>query len=104
MIISRRRSPGIEMSRDARIRLAVRQAVAVDMGGLQGLPGLKRKRTQMYPTQKAFAEACGVDRQTYNRWENGTYWPSAKMLPIIASALGCTIEDLFLPDEESEGY
>ena len=103
-MISKRKSPGIEMSRDDRIRLAGRKSQAVVMGSLQGLPGLKRKRIQMYRTQKAFAEACGVDRQSYNRWENGTYWPSAKMLPILAAALGCTIEDLFLPDEESEGY
>ena len=103
-MISKRKSPGIEMSRDARIRLAGRLSQAVDVGSLQGLPGLRRKRIQKFRTQKDCAIALNIDRQTYNSWELGKHWPPAKMLPGLAAALGCTIEDLFLPDEESEGY
>ena len=72
--------------------------------GLHGIAGSRARAVGLHVGKALDAEACGVDRQSYNRWENGTYWPSAKMLPILAAALGCTIEDLFLPDEESEGY
>lgn len=103
-MISKRKSPGIEMSRDDRIRLAAGLDAAVTMGTLKGIPGLRRKRIQRGISQRALCEICGFDRQTYNNWEHCRHWPSAKMLPILAAALGCTIEDLFLPDEESEGY
>lgn len=97
-------STDIQIDREVRMRNTEQLAKDLCSGHDQGLPGLRRKRIQKFRTQKALAEACGIDRQTYNSWETGRHWPSAKILPILASALGCTIEDLFLPDEESEGY
>lgn len=40
-----------------------------------------------YSIRRAFA--------TYRLYEQGKYAPSAKLLPAIADALGCRVEDLF---------
>lgn len=93
----------IFMDRETRIQMAHQLAQGVNSGEYTGLPNLKRLRIQKFRSQKALCRHCGFDRTTYNSWEIGRHWPSAKNLPILADALGCTIDDLFRPAGESEG-
>ena len=91
------------MDREARIRMTEGLAAGINLGTVSGLPSLRRIRRQKFRNQKAFCEQIGIDRTTYNSWETGRHWPSARILPILASALDCTIEDLYAPGEETEG-
>ena len=60
---------------------------------------LRTQRKKAGLSQAALCSVIDVDRRTYSNWETARYWPSARWLPLIAEALGCTIEDLFLPAE-----
>ncbi len=57
--------------------------------------GLKRMRKELKLSQEALAEACGTSRESIRLWETGKLWPSAKYLPALAKALGCSLEDLY---------
>ena len=46
-------------------------------------------------TQSALAEELGVDRSTIAKWETGKANPRADLLPKLAKALGCSVDDLF---------
>lgn len=61
--------------------------------------GLREQRKRAGLSQNELCRRIGADRRTYSNWEAARYWPSALWLPLIAEALGCTIEDLFLPAE-----
>ncbi len=50
--------------------------------------------------QEDLAEAVGVTRQTIISLENGKYNASLLLAHKIASYFGCTIEEIFLFDEE----
>lgn len=57
--------------------------------------------------QNVLAEACGIKANTFSQYETGARKVPAELLPTIAKALGCTIDDLFGeevphadPDEE----
>lgn len=51
--------------------------------------------------QKELADKLGLSSNaTVCMWESGERMPSVSMLPRIAGALGCTINDLFAEDEE----
>ncbi len=44
------------------------------------------------------AKACGVYRETVNRWRNGKRYPDPDKMPLLAKALKCSNPlDLFLP-------
>jgi transcriptional regulator with XRE-family HTH domain len=60
----------------------------------------ERLRKQAHMTQVELAEALGVTQSNISQWENGTAFPSASKLPIIAKTLDCTIDALYdKPDE-----
>jgi len=59
------------------------------------MTGIKRKREEAGLTQEELSRELGVVRQTVAMWETGKASPSANMLPRIARALGCTIEELY---------
>lgn len=61
---------------------------------------IRKIRRDLDITQKQLAETVGVEQQTVCGWERGRFEPRMSMLPRIAEALGCTIDDLF---DESKG-
>ena len=66
--------------------------------------GLKTKiqelRKQNKVTQEELAAALGVTRQTIISLENGKYNASLVLAHKLARYFSCTIEDIFLFDEE----
>lgn len=56
--------------------------------------GFKSAREKCGMTQAEVATALGVDQSAVSLWEIGKTHPRAKLLPLIAKLLGCSIEDL----------
>ena len=54
-------------------------------------------------SQKQIAEEVGVTQQAFCKWENGEALPQADKLPLLAKALGCTIDDLFTESADQKG-
>lgn len=48
-------------------------------------------------SQKRLAELMGVQPSVICNWESETALPRTRQLPALAEALGCTINDLFVP-------
>jgi len=46
-------------------------------------------------SQRALALKCGVDETAVSHWENGMSAPKGSRLPVVADALGVTIDALF---------
>ena len=53
-------------------------------------------------TQRQLAELVGMSIPTVCQWEIGLRTPQTRMLPRIARALGCTIDQLYDPAEAGE--
>ena len=53
-------------------------------------------------TQQALAETLKVSRQTVISLENGRYNPSIRLAYDIARVFDCSIEEVFLFEEEEE--
>ncbi len=53
-------------------------------------------------TQEKLAETVGVRRETIIFLEQGKYNPSLRLAHKVAKALGTTIEELFIFDDEDE--
>lgn len=64
------------------------------------LPAL---RTERGLSQATLAAALGVSRQTVVSLEKGRYDPSLPLAFRIARVFGCTIEDIFTPDDAAPG-
>lgn len=45
-------------------------------------------------TQKDLAKLLNVDQSAVSQWENGKVKPLKKILPAMAQALNCTVEEL----------
>lgn len=58
---------------------------------------LREMRKKAKITQKEFAARIGAGQGTVSMWETNQSVPRVGMLPKIAQALGCSIQDLF-PD------
>lgn len=52
-------------------------------------------------TQAQLAEKVGVAQATVADWESDEYRPRASILPALATALGCTVNDLYRTDTEN---
>lgn len=63
---------------------------------------IERERKVRRLTQSALGELLGVSRQTIISIERGRYNPSLALAFQIARVFGCTIEDIFIYDEEEE--
>ena len=63
---------------------------------------IERERKVHGLTQSALGELLGVSRQTIISIERGRYNPSLALAFQIARVFGCTIEDIFVYDEEEE--
>jgi len=60
---------------------------------------LKIFRAERDWSQAQLAEALGVSRQTINAIETGKYDPSLPLAFKMAQLFECSIEDIFIPDE-----
>lgn len=81
----------------AKVRLIV---VRLAANPPTGMTTIRQRRLQRGITLKEFAARVDVPTATVANWEHGRNWPSAYLLPNIAQALHCTIEDLYLSPEE----
>ena len=61
---------------------------------------LKVLRAELDWSQAQLAEALSVSRQTINAIETGKYDPSLHLAFKMAQLFECSIEDIFIPDEE----
>lgn len=55
---------------------------------------IKTLREQAGMTQAELAERANVDQSAVSRWEIGNTKPRLRQIPIIAKALGVTVEEL----------
>ena len=57
---------------------------------------LKTARKLRWPelSGKEFAAECGINYQTYNKYETGTNWPNNQKLLILAGKLGLSVDEL----------
>jgi transcriptional regulator with XRE-family HTH domain len=56
---------------------------------------IKILRTGQKMTQAELAEKIGVDQTAVSQWETGQTYPKASLLPKIAEALNCTLDEMF---------
>lgn len=65
---------------------------------------IKELREVIGCSQEQLASQIGTDRSTVAKWETGAAMPSAAKLPLLASVLGCTIDELFgrSPPDQAE--
>ena len=61
---------------------------------------IKEKRVERGWTQDELAEKVDVSRQTVISLEKGRYNPSLLLAFKIAKLFECSIEDIFIPEEE----
>jgi len=57
----------------------------------QRLAELRRERGF---SQEGLAEQLGLSRQAVSKWENAKCLPETSVLPALAEALGCSIDNL----------
>ena len=60
------------------------------------MTAIKIMREKANLTQMQLAEIIDIDRSTVAKWETGEASPRADKLPLLAEALGCKIDDLFV--------
>lgn len=51
-------------------------------------------------TQVQVALRMGVSQNTVSQWENEVALPRTRDLPLLANVLGCSINELYLQEEE----
>lgn len=59
--------------------------------------GLVRKRRSKGLSQAALGALLGVTYGAVSEWERGKSTPATPVLPDLANAFDCTIDDLFTP-------
>lgn len=59
------------------------------------MKGLCAARKAASCTQTQLADKLGISQSTIAMWETGKAYPRADMLPAIAEALNCSIDDLY---------
>lgn len=64
--------------------------------------GIKIRRDMAGITQNELAASLGVCRTAVTKWETLSAYPRAELLPNIAKELCCTIDQLFVADNEKE--
>ncbi len=63
---------------------------------------IKELRAARNMKQGDLAELVGVRRETIIRLEKGLYNPSLKLAVDIARVFGCTVEEVFIFEEETQ--
>ncbi len=61
---------------------------------------LKVVRQSTGLTQEDVAKALNVSRTAVAMWESGSVNPTADKLPAIAALYGCSIDELYEPQEQ----
>jgi len=61
---------------------------------------MREYRTKLNMTQAKLAEIAGVRRETIIFLEQGKYNPSLKLAHDVAKALGATIEEVFVFEDD----
>lgn len=56
---------------------------------------LKAYRYQKRITQQALADMLGLTAQSVSKWEREECCPDIALLPILADAIGCAVDDFF---------
>ena len=56
---------------------------------------LKSFRYQNRITQQALADMLGLTAQSVSKWEREECCPDIALLPILADAIGCTVDEFF---------
>ena len=73
-------------------------------GQMKGLVGLQACQKRLRITTNELARRTGISKPSLRAWMCGRHFPSAYQLPILANALRCSIEELYLgPAEEADG-
>lgn len=62
---------------------------------------IKELRRTKGISQDELAHVLGVTQQTVAKWESGRTYPRARQIPAIASALNCSINDLFSANNDA---
>ncbi len=63
---------------------------------------ITKRRKEAGLTQVQLAAAVGVNQSSVSQWESGASIPKTEILPILAKACKCTIDELF-DDGQSSG-
>lgn len=64
---------------------------------------IKQKRKQAGISQRELAQRLGVNQVSVCLWESGKNLPRARRLQKIAEIIGCTVGELFEPEEMERG-
>ena len=56
---------------------------------------LKAYRYQNSITQKELADLFGITSLSVSKWEREECCPDIALLPVLADAIGCTVDDFF---------
>lgn len=56
---------------------------------------LKSFRYQNRITQQAVADMLGLTAQSVSKWEREECYPDIALLPFLADAMGCTVDEFF---------
>ena len=65
------------------------------------MDSIRRLRERAGMSQAQLAEKIGVDRSAVAKWESAGVFPRADKIPALATALGCTVNDLYRTDTEN---
>lgn len=60
---------------------------------------IKKLRERANMTQQQLAEAMGTTQTGVSNWENEVSLPRTRELPRLAQMMGCTIDELYAPNE-----
>lgn len=56
---------------------------------------LKFYRFQNSITQQQLADMLGITSQSVSKWEREECFPDIALLPVLADAIGCTVDEFF---------
>lgn len=62
---------------------------------------IRKRREMLGIRQEDLANKLGVDRSAVGKWETGENNPRFDVLPALARALDCTIDELFADETKA---
>lgn len=61
---------------------------------------IKERREAAGLTQEQLADSMGVAQSNVVGWEQENYLPRARQMRLLAKVLDCSIDELFVPEDE----